>query len=203
VSRAVLVVATGNPGKLREIRALLGDLPVGWRSLADLPDVALPEEGDDYAENARAKALAAARASGLPALADDSGLEVAGLGGRPGPRSARYGGPGLDDAGRVAHLLAEMQGFEGEAREARFFCVAALALPSGEVATAEGACPGRILAAPEGEGGFGYDPVFWSRDLEAPLATIPEAQKNRISHRGRAFAALRPRIEAALGTGSA
>ncbi|MGH0030600.1 MAG: RdgB/HAM1 family non-canonical purine NTP pyrophosphatase [Myxococcota bacterium] len=198
MSAPVLLVATGNPGKLREIRSILADLPVRWHTLADHPEVRLPEEGDDYADNAVAKALAAARASGLRAVADDSGLEVSGLGGRPGPHSARYGGPGLDDAGRVAHLLGEMQGLAGAARDARFRCVAALATPDGRVATAEGVCPGRILEAPRGDGGFGYDPVFWSSEHEQPMAELSEEQKNRISHRGRAFQALRSAIEAEL-----
>lgn len=198
MSAPALVVATGNRGKLREIQTILGDLRVVWRTLAEHPGVALPEEGDDYTANAKAKALAAARGSGELAIADDSGLEVDGLSGRPGPHSARYGGPGLDDAGRVAHLLEEMRGLTGEARRARFVCVAALATPEGQVASAEGRCEGRILEAPRGEGGFGYDPVFWSAELEQPMAELPEATKNRISHRAHAFAALRPRLEAAL-----
>jgi XTP/dITP diphosphohydrolase len=189
-----LLVATANPGKLRELRELLGDLPLSLRSLRDFPRVVLPEEGDDYAENALAKARSAAAQSGLPALGDDSGLEVEGLGGAPGPRSARYGGPGLDDAGRVAHLLAALRGRSGDARRARFVCVAALALPDGAAWTSFGACPGAILDAPRGGGGFGYDPVFWSSELAAGMAELPQAQKNEISHRGRALRGLRPRI---------
>lgn len=198
MSAPALVVATGNRGKLREIQAILGDLRVVWRTLADYPALSLPEEGDDYAANAQAKALAAARGTGELAIADDSGLEVDGLSGRPGPHSARYGGPGLDDAGRVAHLLAELRGVTGAARRARFVCVAALATPEGRVASAEGRCEGRILEAPRGEGGFGYDPVFWSAEQQQPMAELPEGVKNRISHRARAFAALRPQLEAAL-----
>jgi XTP/dITP diphosphohydrolase len=194
----VLLVATGNPGKLREIRAILASLQVRWRSLRDFPEVALPEEGDDYAGNALTKARVAARASGCVAVADDSGLEVAGLGGRPGAHSARYGGPGLDDAGRVRHLLEEMRGLAGADRAARFVCVAAVASPSGDALTARGECPGRILPAPRGRGGFGYDPVFVSSELGRPMAELSEVEKNRISHRGRAFAALRPAIEARL-----
>jgi len=189
--RAELVVATGNEGKLREIRAILTDLPVRWRSLAEFPECVLPEEGDDYRENALVKARVAARATGRLAVADDSGLEVEGLGGRPGPHSARYGGPDLDAAGRVAHLLEEMRGLEGAARDARFVCIAAWATPEGASGTAEGECRGRILDAPRGQGGFGYDPVFWSSELEACMAELDDAQKNAISHRGRAFLALR------------
>src|SRR5262249_11936266 len=138
-----LVVATGNPGKLREIRELLADAGVSLRSLADFPALRMPEEGDDYAANAIAKARAVARATGLPALADDSGLEVDALAGRPGPRSARYGGPDLDDAGRVALLLQELAG--ARVRSARFVCVAALSAPDGAIEIARGECAGEIL----------------------------------------------------------
>lgn len=190
-----VVVATSNPGKLLEFRAILGDLPLSLRALGAFPEVSLPEEGDDYAENAAAKARAVARDTGRPALADDSGLEVAGLGGRPGPHSARYGGPGLDDAGRVQRLLDELAGCEGEAREARFVCVAALATPDGRVETARGTCEGRILHAPRGGGGFGYDPVFASREAGVAMAELPPARKNALSHRARALRALLPSLE--------
>lgn len=190
-----VVVATSNPGKLLEIRAILGDLPLALRALGAFPEVALPEEGNDYAENAAAKARAVARDTGRPALADDSGLEVAGLDGRPGPRSARYGGPGLDDAGRVRHLLDELAGREGRAREARFVCVAALATPDGRVETARGTCEGRILDAPRGGGGFGYDPVFLSREAGVAMAELPPARKNALSHRARALQGLLPFLE--------
>jgi XTP/dITP diphosphohydrolase len=131
-------------------------------------------------------------------VADDSGLEVEGLGGAPGPRSARYGGPGLADAARVALLLAELAARPGASRRACFVCAAALALPDGEVATAFGRCDGRIAAAPRGRSGFGYDPVF---ELEAggrTLAELPAEEKHRISHRARAFRALRPALLAWL-----
>ena len=196
--RPRLVVATGNPGKLREICAILSGLDVEWRTLRDFAGVRLPEEGDDYADNALAKARVAARSTGCVAIADDSGLEVEGLGGAPGPHSARYGGAGLDDAGRVRHLLAELGPEPGERRRARFVCVAAVVTPEGDAATARGECPGRILAAPRGRGGFGYDPIFESVELNAPMAELAETDKNRISHRGRALAALRPALEARL-----
>jgi XTP/dITP diphosphohydrolase len=202
-TRPTLVVATGNPGKLREIRAILADLPVRWASLADFPHVELPEEGDDYAPNAVAKAVAAARQTGCVAVADDSGLEVVGLGGRPGPQSARYGGPGLDDRGRVAHLLAEMAGLEGDARRARFVCHAALATPDGASEVAVGVCEGCIVGAAEGEGGFGYDPVFCCDARQQVIARLPEADKNALSHRGLALAALRPALERALAGAAA
>jgi XTP/dITP diphosphohydrolase len=189
-----VVVATSNPGKVREIREILDDLPLEWVGLDAVPDVRLPEEGDDYEANARAKALAAATSAGRPAVADDSGLEVEGLAGAPGPRSARYGGPDLDDAGRVEHLLEEMRGLAGNARRARFVCVAALATPDGRVVAARGECPGWIRPAPLGEGGFGYDPVFELEPGGRTMAQLPAAEKNRLSHRSRAFRALAPAL---------
>jgi XTP/dITP diphosphohydrolase len=194
VSARGLALASANPGKLRELRALLGDLGLPLLGLDALPGVALPAEGDDYAANAAGKALAAARGSGLPALGEDSGLEVDALGGAPGPRSARWGGAGLDDAGRVARLLAELREVPRAQRGARFVCVAALAFPEGSLVSARGECPGRILAAPRGEGGFGYDPVFWVVEHAAAMAELPAALKNRISHRARALAVLRPAL---------
>jgi XTP/dITP diphosphohydrolase len=186
-----VVVATSNPGKLREIREILGELPLALLGLDAIAELRLPEEGDDYAANALAKARAVAASAGRPAVADDSGLEVEGLAGAPGPRSARFGGPGLDDAGRVAHLLGEMRGLEGAARRARFVCVAALATPVGDVVTARGECAGRIRQRPRGQGGFGYDPVFELEGEARTMAELPAAEKNRVSHRARAFLALR------------
>jgi XTP/dITP diphosphohydrolase len=193
--RREVIVATSNPGKLREIRAILGDLPLALRGLDAFPEIAFPEEGGDYEANARAKAVAVARATGRAALGDDSGLEVDGLDGAPGPLSARFGGPELDDRGRAAALLEALSGCTGERRKARFVCVAALATRDGDVATARGECPGRILDAPRGGGGFGYDPVF----EVAPgttMAELPPARKNEISHRARALRALRGALEA-------
>jgi XTP/dITP diphosphohydrolase len=193
-----LIVATSNPGKLREIRALLAELAVELCGLERVPGLVLPEEGDDYAANAAAKALAVARASGRPALADDSGLEVAGLGGAPGPGSARYGGPDLDDAGRLRALLAALAGARGEARAARFVCVAALATPQGRVVARRGECRGRILEAPRGADGFGYDPVFAPEGSERSFAELPAAEKNRRSHRAVALRKLAPAIRREL-----
>jgi XTP/dITP diphosphohydrolase len=194
MSERALALATANPGKQRELRELLGDLGLALPGLDALPAAALPEEGDDYTANAAGKALAVARATGLPALADDSGLEVDALDGAPGPRSARYGGPGLDDAGRVERLLAALRDVPRERRGARFVCIAALAWPDGTWISARGTCEGRILAAPRGEGGFGYDPVFWVEEHAAAMAELPAALKNRISHRARALAVLRPAL---------
>jgi XTP/dITP diphosphohydrolase len=189
------VVATQNPGKLREIRAILTGTRIALRSLADFPDVVLPDEGDDYTANAVAKARAVAEATGRAALGDDSGLEVDALDGRPGVRSARYGGPGLDDVGRASRLLLELDACGDVARTARFVCVAALASPDGAVETARGVCAGTILREPSGHGGFGYDPIFQPAGERAAMAELPEQRKNQLSHRAAAIAALRAAIE--------
>jgi XTP/dITP diphosphohydrolase len=190
---AALVLATGNPGKVQELRAALAGGATTVHALADLAPHAPPpppEDAPDYAGNAAIKARHAAAHTGLPALADDSGLEVDALGGRPGVRSARYGGPGLDDAGRVARLLQALDGVPDAERGARFVAVLALATPDGTVrATFEGRCEGRILHAPDGEGGFGYDPIFFSRDLGRAFGVAAPADKRRVSHRARALAA--------------
>ncbi len=189
-----VVVATSNPGKLVEIGEILGEGDFHLCGLADFPGLRFPDEGDDYLENAATKARVAADFARCLALADDSGLEVAGLGGAPGPRSARFGGPGLDDRGRVAHLLEALRGSRGAERDARFVCVAALANARGDVVTAWGECAGRILAAPRGEGGFGYDPIFEPRGRGLTMAELSAEEKNRISHRARAFLDLRPAL---------
>jgi len=189
-----LVLATTNVGKITELRALIaewGSVAVG--TLADHPGVMLPvESGRTYAENAIVKACAVARAVGLPALADDSGLEVEALGGAPGVHSARYAGP--DDPARIAQLLAALATVPPERRTARFRCVVALALPDGRLETASGECPGRIADAPRGAGGFGYDPVFVADELGETLAAVPPAAKQRVSHRARAIRALGARL---------
>jgi non-canonical purine NTP pyrophosphatase (RdgB/HAM1 family) len=185
-----VVVATGNPGKVREIRAILAGLPFELTGLAEYPPVEFPAEGDEYAHNAAVKAETAAAATGCPALADDSGLEVVGLGGGPGPYSARYGGSGLDDRSRVQHLLSELGARPHADRSARFVCLAALARPGKETVVVRGECVGRILEVPRGVSGFGYDPVFAVESGERSMAQIPEDEKNRISHRARAFRAL-------------
>lgn len=185
--RRRFVLASGNAGKRREIAAILAADEI--LSLAEFPDIALPEEGGDYEQNACVKARTVAAATGLPSLADDSGLEVDALGGRPGVFSARYGGPGLDDRGRVARLLAELVDFP-DPRSARFVCLAACALPDGRIFTARGVCEGRILRSPRGKGGFGYDPIFAPQGDDRSCAELEPAEKDRISHRGHAFRAL-------------
>jgi XTP/dITP diphosphohydrolase len=199
-----LVLASGNAGKLREFESLLdaggawlGGLELRLSGLAEVGPIALPQEGASYEPNAIAKARTVADATGRIALADDSGLEVDALGGAPGPLSARYGGPGLDDAGRVAKLLGALEG--ADRRTARFVCVAALAHPDGRIRVARGVCEGAILSAPRGRGGFGYDPVFEPAGRGLAMAELPASEKNRLSHRARAIALLRPTLVDWLG----
>jgi len=187
-----LVVASGNPGKCREIARILTGFEI--LSLADFAPIDFPEEGADYAENARVKAAVAARSTGWPSVADDSGLEVEALEGRPGAYSARYGGPGLDDRGRLEKLLEELAGVPAP-RRARFYCVAACAWPDGASEVADGFCEGVILDAPRGTSGFGYDPIFQPNGFDRAMAELDRTEKDGLSHRGRAFGALEPLIE--------
>ncbi len=191
-----LLIATHNPGKAREYRQLLARPGLTLRFPAELGlhgDV--PEDGGSYAANAAQKALAYSRLSGLLTLADDSGLEVDALDGAPGIYSARYA-PG-DDHDRVTALLSHLRDVPWEQRTARFRCVIVVADPAdGPLVQAEGVCEGRIAFAPAGEGGFGYDPVFYLEEYGCTLAQLSEAEKNRISHRGRAVAALRAHWDA-------
>lgn len=190
-----IALASANQGKRREIEALLAPMGISVRTAAELgftEDV--PETGDTFAANALIKALAVARALGRPALADDSGLAVEALGGAPGVLSARYAGPGATDAERNAKLLAELKGVPPERRGAAFVCVMACARPDGATLTAEGRLEGRIALAPAGDNGFGYDPVFELPGRGVTVAMLNAAEKNAISHRGRALAALAPRI---------
>lgn len=182
-----VTLATRNPGKLRELAALCGDA-LELRLLPDSPPPPdVPEDHDTYLGNALAKARAIAAFTGGPALADDSGLEVDALPGELGVRSARYGPPGLDDAGRCARLLAALDGVAQ--RSARFRCVLVLAQGDAWIA-AEGVLEGEIAPAPRGAGGFGYDPVFVLPSRGVTLAEIPAAEKNATSHRAAAVRAL-------------
>jgi XTP/dITP diphosphohydrolase len=183
-----LVLATRNPGKVREIRDLLSGLPLAVThlgELADPPDLAEPH--DAFADNAREKALAVARATGHLALADDSGLMVDALGGAPGVRSSRFAGEAATDADRVARLLREMEGVPDLRRTARFVCALVLAGPQGQVGCWEGRAEGRILTRPRGSGGFGYDPVFYYPPARMTFAEMTPDRKNRVSHRARAL----------------
>jgi len=187
-----LLVATNNPGKVREYEELLAGLPfeITYPAQEGL-DLEVDETGETFEANARLKAAAFAQASGLPTLADDSGLEVDALGGAPGVYSARYAGPGSTDTDRYRKLLAALLGVPDEQRTARFRCVVALALPNGIVRTGEGRVEGRIGTEPRGDNGFGYDPVFIvSGRGGLTMAELPASEKNRISHRARAVQAL-------------
>lgn len=182
-----LLLATRNRGKLEELKALLRGLPyemVGPENIGLKLEV--DESGKTYAANARLKALAFARASGLLTVADDSGLEVEALGGTPGVLSSRYAGPKATDAGRVACLLDKLKGVPWERRGARFRCVMAIAWPDGRVKLCSGNCRGVIALEPRGVNGFGYDPVFFLPKFGKTMAELPAEVKNHISHRARA-----------------
>lgn len=186
---ARLVVATGNPGKLKEMEAYLVGL--AWELTLKPEQLEIEETGDSFAENACLKASQVAEATGEWAIADDSGLEVDALDGAPGVFSARYG---KTDSERIERLLNAL-GNELN-REARFVCAIAIARPDGTIALqAEGICPGRILHAPRGTGGFGYDPIFYVPEQSQTFAEMPAAVKHQISHRGRAFQALLPQFQ--------
>lgn len=206
VGRARLLLATRNRTKWRECRALLTGLYQEARdcinnsahhdgsgpellSLRDFPEAPEVEEtGATFEENARLKAVSAARATGLPSIADDSGLVVDAIGGAPGALSARFAGPGATDRENNAKLLEMLEGVPEARRSARFVCALALAAPEGETRCFRGACEGEILRSPQGSGGFGYDPVFYSPELGATFAEDPEG-KSRVSHRARAIRA--------------
>jgi len=192
-----VVVATRNRGKLRELLPLFEELALGFElvTIDELaPDAELREDALTFEENALAKARQASAATGLPALADDSGIEVDALGGAPGVHSARYAGLGATDAANNAKLVEALRGVPAERRGARYRCVAAFVDPArGLEVTRAGACEGRLLEAPRGTGGFGYDPFFVPAlvpDRGLTMAELPLDEKNRLSHRAAAFRAL-------------
>lgn len=194
-----LILATANPGKLRELRELLADMPFDLLGLHETGAAGAEETGSTFIENALLKARqAAARSPGAAAIADDSGLEVDALGGAPGIFSARYAGAGADDAANNEKLLRELAGVPGARRGARYRC--AMVYVDGpddvEPLIAEGVWEGCILDAPRGSGGFGYDAYFWLPDLRLTAAQLSPADKNRLSHRGMALRALRERLSA-------
>lgn len=186
-----IVLATRNAGKIREIRTILAGLDAALLDSSAFPPFPEPaEDGSTFLENALAKAKAVHHATGMSALADDSGIEVDALGGEPGVRSARYGGAGLDDAGRCAKLIEALRGVPEDRRGANFRCVAVLYPAPGASAKAlatEGLLYGRIAEAPRGTGGFGYDPVFLVPECGMTVAEMDPARKNAISHRYRAL----------------
>jgi XTP/dITP diphosphohydrolase len=204
--KETLVVATTNRGKLEELKALLEGLPLSVESVADVvrdPPVVV-EDGETFAANAQKKALTVARATMMITLADDSGLEVDVLQGRPGVRSARFAHPRATDAENNAALLAALESLgdaEAASYPARFRCVLALVDPfthGGEPQMVEGVCEGAITRTARGSGGFGYDPLFLVEGTGQTMAELEPAQKNRVSHRARAFATLRPLLERVL-----
>ncbi len=186
------MLATRNPDKGRELAALLKDLGIRIRTLAEFPDAPeVMEDGETCEANAIKKAVAIARHTKLPAAADDTGLMVEALGGRPGVHAARYAGEGATYDDNCKKLLREMANVPRERRGARFVTVAALADPNGEVEVVQGVLDGLITEAPVGTKGFGYDPVFFVPELGKTLAQITPEEKNRISHRARAFEKVR------------
>jgi XTP/dITP diphosphohydrolase len=193
----LLVLATRNAHKVTEMRDLLGDLPVELVGVTAFPGVPEPEEtGETFAENARIKAAAVAKATGHHALADDSGICIDALGGRPGVHSARWAGPGSGADEWIAKTLTELEGVPDEPRTARYVCVLALAAPDGHiVAESEGTFEGSIAHAPRGSRGFGYDPIFLVNDgTGRTAAELTPEEKHSLSHRGNAARALLPSL---------
>jgi XTP/dITP diphosphohydrolase len=202
VTGSTVVLATRNPHKVGELREILTEAGVAVDLVAasdfpDVPDVA--ETGDTFAANALLKARAVTAATGLPALADDSGLAVDALNGMPGIFSARWAGGHGDDRANLDLLLAQIVDVPDERRGARFVCAAALVLPDGRERVAEGVVEGVLLHERRGTGGFGYDPVFLPHGETRTTAEMPAAEKHAISHRGRAFRALAPALRELLG----
>lgn len=182
-----LLIATHNRGKLREYQEILSQLPLELLTLDDVGIVEdIEETGTTFIENARLKAVAFARISGLITLGDDSGLEVDALGGEPGVYSKRYAGPGKSDAERNAFLLTKLANVPAPERTARFRCAIVIAEPTGAYEVAEGTCEGSIAFAPRGTNGFGYDPIFELAGMGKRMAELSPEVKNRVSHRGRA-----------------
>jgi XTP/dITP diphosphohydrolase len=189
---ACIAIASRNAHKLREIGRICADWPVEWLTVENhdgpWPDV--EETGDTYLENALLKARAVADALDVPALADDSGIEVDALGGRPGVRSARFSGPDADDERNLQAMMQAVAGVPAGGRSARYRCVAAIAWSASEALHAEGVCEGALVGKRRGQRGFGYDPVFVPVGWEDTMAELSDEQKDRISHRGKAFRAL-------------
>ena len=192
------VLATFNRDKLRELSALMGLPGLTLTALCDVPGATPPEEtGATLRENALIKARAALALTGRPVIADDTGLEVDALGGRPGVHAARFAGPGATYADNLRKLLAELEGVEPARRTARFRCACVACLPDGRELAGEGVLEGRITLAPRGENGFGYDPVFEIAGLGRTMAELSEEEKNSLSHRSRAARALAEQLAAA------
>ncbi len=195
----VLVLATRNPGKVREIKAFFSDLDLEVKGLDEFPEAPEVEEtGKTFFENAFKKAREIALATGHMALADDSGIEVDALGGAPGVRSARYAGENATDEENIRKLLKELEGVPPEKRTARFRCVMVVYHPSGHWFKAEGVWEGLIAMEPRGEEGFGYDPIFLIPELGKTAAEIPLELKNKLSHRAKALAEVKYKLPSFL-----
>jgi XTP/dITP diphosphohydrolase len=199
-----LAIATKNLHKIREIQEICSDWPVRWcvgrpvagtSRVVEWADVA--ETGETYEENALLKAGAVSSSTAVPAIADDSGIEVDALGGAPGPRSARFAGEGASDAANLRLLIERVRGVPDQERTARYVCVAACAWPDGDAVWVRAICEGRLVLEPRGSGGFGYDPIFVPDGDSRTMAELRPEEKHAISHRGRAFRALREALEAA------
>ena len=187
-----VVIATRNPGKFREIKEILGPLGLEVLSLRDFPEIPeILEDGQTFEENAVKKAAAISQQTGRVAIADDSGLAVDALQGRPGVFSSRYAGENASDADRYRKLLKEMGGVPEGQRGAAFMCSVAIASPNGKIEVVKGECRGKIALAPKGNHGFGYDPVFYFPELGKTMAELEPEVKNRISHRARALEKLK------------
>jgi len=192
---AELALATKNPGKIREIVRICSHWPVRWRLAGSANDPSEPsarwpdveETGETYLDNARLKARAVAEALGIPAVADDSGIEVDALGGAPGPLSARFAGAGATDGQNRDLLVERIREVPAEARTARYRCVAVCSWPDGREVWAEATCEGRLVMDPRGSGGFGYDPIFVPEGHERTMSELTPDEKDAISHRGKAL----------------
>jgi XTP/dITP diphosphohydrolase len=187
-----LLIATGNIGKVKEIQEKLKEYPIVIESLQDYPQIPeIKEDGKTFSENSILKATAVSSYTSLPALADDSGLEIDYLGGKPGLYSSRWG---KNDRERVERVLKELEGVEEARRKARFICVMSLVIPENKVFTTQGICSGKITFLPQGDGGFGYDPIFIPDGYEQTFAQMGKKIKNKISHRAIALDKMIPQI---------
>jgi len=202
MNRRILVAST-NPGKLRELREMLGG-EIEWVGLADFPNIGeIEEDGATFAENARKKALGYAKATGVWTLADDSGLAIDALGGQPGVKSARFAGAKGKDRKAIDHknfekVLRMLEGVPKEKRTARFVCCLCLASPEKVLIETEGKLEGVIIDEPMGENGFGYDPIFWVPSRKKTVAQLGSDEKNAVSHRGKAIRKLKPLLDGLL-----
>lgn len=187
-----VIIATQNIGKAKEFEHIFNQYQIQVKSLRDLADpIDIVEDGETFEENALIKARAIASKYNTLVIADDSGLEVDALNGRPGVYSARYAGEGRDDQANIEKVLKELEGVADENRSARFVCALALVTPTGEEYVVRGECEGQILTECRGEEGFGYDPIFYLKSLDKTMAQIPKSEKNVLSHRAEAFKKLK------------